>query len=150
MPALLYAASRSHNRWSMDQVARAWSCARVGASVCRDLDRQRLPIGSIRKLAPTANVHRYRLPFCRSAQLVRSSLFSHAPAGALWPLAKLLHGCVRGNWIAHADVCFVAGALLREHLVGRELAQRDRDLEHADDFVDRRAGAYARKTESES
>src|SRR5436305_6894207 len=105
----------------MDQVAHARSCARVRASVCRDPDCKCLPVGGIRKLAPTANVDHYGLPFRGSAQLVRSSLFRYASAGALWPLAQFLYRRILGNRVAHADVCFVAGALSRECLVGREL-----------------------------
>src|SRR5690349_12492049 len=133
----------------MDHIPRAWPNARVGAHLCCNPDWQCVFVGGFRKLAAAANVYRYRLSFCRPAQLVRSSLFSDAPAGTLWPLAQLLHRGIRGNWTTHTGVCFFAGPLLREYLVGRELAQRDRHLEHTDDSVDRHARADARKTESE-
>src|SRR5258708_66185 len=120
MPALLHATSRKHLSGNMEHATWGRESAHLSESVCRDLNRECLPVGSVCKLAPAANVDRYRLPFRRPAQLVRSTLFPHAPAGALWPLAKLLHRCVLRDWIAHAGVCFAAGALLREHLVRRE------------------------------
>ena len=99
-----------------------------------------------RELAAAPDFNHYGLRICWPAQLVRAPLFSDALASEVRPLAQLLHRRFRRHWPTHGRLRFTAGAVLHERLVRSELAERHRNVEHADAFVDWRAGADEGKT----
>src|SRR5438067_8323496 len=122
----------------------------LGDGVCGDFDRQCDRVSSNRKLVAAANVDRDGLPVRGAAQLVRSTLLPNASARQVRPLTQLFHRGVRWNRRAESRLRFAAGDVLRERLVGCELAKCDRCLEYSDGLVDQHAGADAGPAKIES
>src|SRR6185369_424892 len=124
--------------------------ARVGTRVRDPYCRQRTAFCGVGVLVAAAGFHCHCLSVRRPSQLVRGSLFSDASAGAFWAFAQLLSRRLQRHRPPDIRLRIAAGTVLLKRLVGRELAQRNRHMEHADDLLDWRAGPDAWPAESKS
>jgi len=104
--------------------------------------------GDICQLGAATSLDRHGVSVRGTAQLVRAAVFPHALAGEVRQVAQLFRDRIRRAGSAHDQLCLAAVCLPGIQRLQRNLAQRARDLEHADARVDRRADPFAGETET--